>query len=198
MTEPSPFEATLRARAGDKCELCSTTDTLAVREVPPAADPSHEDRCVLLCATCLTQVDGTTALDAKHWFCLQESAWSEVPAVQVVSYRLLSRLTDHTWARDLLDQLYLTDETLEWARAGLDAGGGAAARPRTVDSNGSELADGDSVTLIKDLDVKGAGFTAKRGTLVKGIRLTDDPEHVDGRVNKLAIVLKTKFLKKVV
>jgi protein PhnA len=197
MTEPSQFEATLRARAGDRCELCSAADTLTVREVPPAPEPSS-DHCVLLCATCLSQVEGTTPLDAKHWFCLQESAWSQVPAVQVVAYRLLSRLTEPSWARDLLDQLYLTDETLEWARAGLDADGGQATRPRTVDSNGTELADGDSVTLIKDLDVKGAGFTAKRGTLVKGIRLTDDPEHVDGRVNKVAIVLKTRFLKKVV
>lgn len=197
MTEPSQFEATLRARASDRCELCGAADTLTVREVPPSPAPSPA-RCVLLCATCLSQLDGATTLDAKHWFCLQASAWSEVPAVQVLSYRLLSRLTDASWARDLLDQLYLSDETLEWARAGLDLGGAQAARPRTVDSNGSELADGDSVTLIKDLEVKGAGFTAKRGTLVKGIRLTDDPEHVDGRVNKVAIVLKTRFLKKVV
>ena len=55
---------------------------------------------------------------------------------------------------------------------------------------------GDGVTLIKDLDVKGAGFTAKRGTLVRPIRLTDNPEHVEGKVNKMAIVLKTQFLKK--
>lgn len=99
---------------------------------------------------------------------------------------------------DLLGQLYLDDETLAWAHAGL--GGGAAAgegaRP-TLDSNGVVLLDGDSVTLIKDLEVKGAGFTAKRGTLVKSIRLTDDPELADARVNKIAIVLKTCFLKKV-
>jgi len=58
------------------------------------------------------------------------------------------------------------------------------------------LTSGDSVTLIKDLDVKGTSFVAKRGTLVKGIRLTDNPEHVEGRVNKVSIVLKTQFLKK--
>ncbi len=66
----------------------------------------------------------------------------------------------------------------------------------TRDSNGTILSDGDSVTLIKDLEVKGGGFTAKRGTLVKGIRLTDDPGLVEGRVNKMAIYLKTEFLKK--
>ncbi|KIG15808.1 Alkylphosphonate utilization operon protein PhnA [Enhygromyxa salina] len=200
MSEPSEFEATLRARAGAVCELCSATDGLTVHELPPAAEPSP-DHCVLLCPTCLSQIDRSAPLDPKHWFCLQQAAWSEVPAVQVIAYRLLSRLSEEGWARDLLDQVYLADETLEWARAGLDTDAGQASDPpgsRTVDSNGTELADGDSVTLIKDLDVKGAGFTAKRGTLVKGIRLTDNPEHVEGRVNKVSIVLKTCFLKKAV
>ncbi|PRP96788.1 hypothetical protein ENSA5_35620 [Enhygromyxa salina] len=194
MPDLTQFEATLRVRAGDQCELCNAKDGLSVRAVPPGADP-HEDRCVLLCPACLGQVDGSAPLDPKSLFCLQQAAWSEVPAVQVVAYRLLSRLTDEGWARDLLDQIYLTDETLEWARAGLDSDDEPARTP-TLDSNGTELADGDSVTLIKDLEVKGAGFTAKRGTLVKGIRLTDDPTHVDARVNKVAIVLKTAFLKK--
>ncbi|MCL4110837.1 UNVERIFIED_CONTAM: hypothetical protein GTU68_039950 [Idotea baltica] len=66
----------------------------------------------------------------------------------------------------------------------------------TLDSNGTRLADGDTVQVIKDLDVKGANFVAKRGTMVKNIRLTSNPEHVDGRVNGTAIVLKTCFLKK--
>ena len=64
------------------------------------------------------------------------------------------------------------------------------------DSNGTPLAEGDAVTLIKDLEVKGAGFTAKRGTLVKGIHLTDEAGMVEGRVNGITIVLKTQFLKK--
>ena len=66
-----------------------------------------------------------------------------------------------------------------------------------TDSNGNVLNDGDSVTLIKDLDVKGAGFVAKRGTMVRKIRLIDDPDNIEGRVNKMTLVLKTKFLKKV-
>ena len=75
---------------------------------------------------------------------------------------------------------------------------GAEVEPdaETLDSHGTPLASGDSVTLIKDLDVKGAGFVAKRGTLVKNIRLTGDPAHVEGKVNGVAIVLKTQFLKK--
>src|SRR5690606_7250032 len=109
---------------------------------------------------------------------------------------LLRALPDEGWAVDLLGQLYLDEETLAWAEAGLSAGASDAARP-TLDSNGAVLVDGDSVTLIKDLEVKGAGFTAKRGTLVKNIRLTDDPELIDARVNKIAIVLKSCFLQKV-
>jgi protein PhnA len=165
-----------------------------VVEVPPASEPAA-DRCVMICERCGAQLDGSAPLDATHWFCLQQSAWSEVPAVQVTSWRMLHRVVS-SWAHDLLEQLYLDDETLAWAKAGQETAGDAGTK--TVDSNGTALADGDSVTLIKDLDVKGAGFVAKRGTLVKNIRLTDDPANVEGRVNKVALVLKACFLKKVV
>ena len=64
------------------------------------------------------------------------------------------------------------------------------------DSNGAELFDGDAVTVIKDLKVKGSSMVIKRGTKVKSIRLTDDPEHVDCKIEGSSIVLKTCFLKK--
>lgn len=64
------------------------------------------------------------------------------------------------------------------------------------DSNGTLLNDGDSVTLIKDLKVKGSSAVLKRGTLVKNIALTDNDEEVEGRVNKVQMVLRTEFLKK--
>ncbi len=67
----------------------------------------------------------------------------------------------------------------------------------TRDSNGAVLKDGDSVTLIKDLKVKGTSSTLKRGTMVKNIRLTDDPEEIEGRADNIkGLVLKTCFLKK--
>jgi protein PhnA len=66
------------------------------------------------------------------------------------------------------------------------------------DSNGNILNDGDNVTVIKDLKVKGSSLTIKRGTVVKGIRLTGNPEEVDCRVEKMkGLVLRTEFLKKV-
>ncbi|MCB9780795.1 MAG: PhnA domain-containing protein [Alphaproteobacteria bacterium] len=181
----------MQERSGGACELCGATEGLRAVEVPPVDAPTS-DRAVLLCPTC---ADGLTAPDqvaAAHWFCLQESAWSQTPAVQVTAWRLLQGLREHGWARDLLDTLYVDDDTLAWARAGLPD---PSAVP-TVDSNGTVLQDGDSVTLIKDLPVKGAGFTAKRGTLVKGIRLTGDPGLVEGKVDRVEIFLKTEFLKK--
>ena len=67
----------------------------------------------------------------------------------------------------------------------------------TRDSNGAVLKDGDNVTLIKDLKVKGTSVTLKRGTMVKGIRLTGDPDEIECRVEKVkGLVLRTEFLKK--
>jgi protein PhnA len=66
----------------------------------------------------------------------------------------------------------------------------------TKDSNGTILNEGDSVTLIKDLKVKGSSSVIKRGTMVKNIRLTSDPGEIEGRVEKSTMVLKTMFLKK--
>ena len=114
--------------------------------------------------------------------------------MQVVAVRLLGRLSA-PWAAELRDQLWLEPEVLAWAES--DTGVPAVeAAVAVVDCNGVALRDGDAVTLIKDLDVKGGGFVAKRGTLVKGIRLGEDPTHVEGKVNGTAVYLKTSFVKR--
>ncbi len=64
------------------------------------------------------------------------------------------------------------------------------------DSNGAVLKEGDSVTVIKDLKVRGSSSVIKRGTMVKNIRLTDDADEVEGKVEKSMMVLRTEFLKK--
>mgnify|MGYP000888366533 CR=1 FL=1 len=197
MSDPSVLLSALRARAGSQCELCGASSAEHVFPVGPEGPGSApSEHAILLCAACDAAV-ASPAASAAALRTLQQAAWSEVPAVQVAAFRLLHALPDEPWAVDLLGQLYLDDETLAWAQAGLGGrpAGGEGTRP-TLDSNGAVLVSGDSVTLIKDLEVKGAGFTAKRGTLVKNIRLTDDPELIDARVNKIAIVLKTCFLKK--
>lgn len=67
----------------------------------------------------------------------------------------------------------------------------------TRDSNGTILCEGDTVTIIKDLKVKGSSTVLKRGTVVKNIHLTDDPAEIEGRTDKVkGLVLRTEFLKK--
>lgn len=69
---------------------------------------------------------------------------------------------------------------------------------KVVDSNGTELVDGDEVTVIKDLKVKGSSMVVKQGTKVRGIKLSeDDPTHIEGKVDGSSIFLKTEFLRKV-
>ena len=189
------IEAILKERSGEKCELCSSTDDLTIYEVPPDSK-SGEDDCVLLCGKCIEQIEEPAIVDANHWRCLNDSMWSQIPAVQVMAWRMLMRLKDEGWPQDLLDMLYLDEQTLSWAKA-TGEGQGADAETRHVDSNGALLEAGDSVTLIKDLKVKGANFTAKRGTAVRGISLVaDNPEHIEGKVEGQRIVILTKFVKK--
>lgn len=65
------------------------------------------------------------------------------------------------------------------------------------DSNGNELNDGDTVMVIKDLKVKGMSKTLKRGSQIKGIRLTGNDSQIECRIGKSTVVLKTEFMKKV-
>lgn len=189
------LQKTLEDRSGKACELCTSTENLTVYEVPPKEN-KNDYETILICGNCLNQVEGSTEMDVNHWRCLNTSMWSEIPGVQVVAWRMLSRLNQEGWARDLLDMLYLDEETLEWAKA---TGEGIAEEDKIVhkDSNGALLEAGDSVVLIKDLNVKGAGFTAKRGTAVRNITLVhDNAEHIEGRVNGQQIVILTQYVKK--
>ncbi len=186
-------EQVLLQRCESKCELCTSELNLVVYEVPPVNAPDA-DHCVMICDVCHGQVNNPDNMDANHWRCLKDSMWSQVPAVQVMAWRILKKLSAEVWAQDLLDMLYLDEESQQWAEAA--AGESDANSEPTLDSNGNALTDGDTVTLIKDLDVKGAGFTAKRGTSVRNISLTSNPEQIEGRVNGVRIVLLTCFLKK--
>jgi len=184
-------ETELQTRSESKCELCGASENLGVFEVAPS--DGSADQSVLICATCREQIEDSEKLDANHWRCLNDSMWSQVPAVQVMAWRMLNQLRGEGWPQDLLDMLYLDDEVLAWAKAGM-ADENAV---KHVDSNGALLEAGDTVTLIKDLDVKGSSITAKRGTAVRGIRLVqDNAEQIEGRVDGQTIVILTKFVKK--
>lgn len=172
------------------CQLCETVNVLSAFTVTDA--PKDLADQIMICSSCEGSINATP-LEPNQWRNLPNSMWSEDPAVKVAAYRLLTQLTDQGWAQDALALLYLEPELQSWADAGLTSHDGLLTR----DSNGTVLNAGDTVTLIKDLPVKGAGFTAKRGTSVRGISLTDNPEHIEGRVNGQRIVLVAAYLKKV-
>lgn len=183
-------------RANHCCELCGGSDELTTFTVDGQRPP--QERALLVCGVCGPQLQGEAALDPMHLRCLQSSIWSTVPAVQVASFRLLHRLKAEGWAAEQLEQAYLEDDVLAWAQEGVESDDEGELEPgaKTLDANGNELVEGDSVTLVRNLDVKGASFVAKQGTLVKNIRLTDDPRYVEGKVNGTVIVLKTMYLKR--
>lgn len=185
------LSAHLAARCNQHCELCQSTIDLQDYDLP--ASEGRPDASVALCQQCFNQVTTPAMIEAEHFRCLGDSMWSPVPAVQVLSWRLLDALRDQSWANDLLDMLYLDDDMLEWAKASVIRIGDSVL---TRDSNGTVLMAGDNVTIIKDLDVKGTSFVAKRGTVVRGISLTDNPEHIEGRVNGTRIVILTCYVKK--
>lgn len=187
------IEQALNDRSGSTCELCGAGAPLAGKAVEPS-DGSAE-RSILLCKNCVKQI-ATNTLDANHFRCLTGCVWSPVPAVQVMAYRLLKKMTGESWVQEVLETIYLEPEVQAWADDVPNVETPEEEAAPTKDSNGAQLLDGDTVTLIKNLDVKGTSFVAKRGTLVKNISLTFDPANVEGRVNGVQIVLKTCFLKK--
>lgn len=177
----------LKSRSGGVCELCGSSENLDVFEVTPSNGSAEES--IVICSKCRAQVEEQDSLDETHWNCLNESMWSEIPAVKVASFRLLQKLG----RQDLLDMMYLEDDERKWAESGMETADEVVVK----DANGTVLKAGDSVVILKDLDVKGAGFTAKRGTTVRNISIPSDVEgHIEGRVNGTKIYLKAEFLKK--
>jgi protein PhnA len=180
-------------RAGGHCELCGAHDALGVYAIPNSGERSVEDASVAVCSTCATylgQDDQTPNED--HWRCLQTSMWSPHPPVQVLVWRLLMQFNQQNWAQEALEIMFMEDEARDWAETEAITDD---IEP-TLDANGAVLNAGDSVVIIKDLDVKGTSFVAKRGTPVRNISLTNNPTQIEGRVNGTRIVLLTQYVKK--
>ena len=184
----------LENRSGNKCELCSSTVNLTPFVVAPKAEKTTGNH-VYACETCFSQLENPDTAEPNHWRCLNDSMWNENSAVKVVSYRMLHHLRSEGWPQDLLDMIYLDEQELEWAKEGI-----VEENPNAVvhrDSNGAVLENGDSVTVIKDLNVKGSSLVAKRGTAVRNITLVhDNAEHIEGRVEGQHIVILTQYVKK--
>jgi len=186
---------TLKDRSNNSCELCASTESLKQYTIPPSLNESV-DNSVLVCNTCSNQIEGHTEMDPNHWRCLNDSMWSEHVAIQIVVWRMLQRLRNEGWPKDLLDMMYLDDEALTLARA-TGEHEDAANKINHRDVNGVILEAGDSVVLIKDLKVKGSSMVAKQGTAVRNIRLDhENAEYIEGKVDGQQIVIITKYVKK--
>ena len=188
----SVIERKLKDRSGSVCEISGAEHDLVVYVLPPTNERTIENS-VIIATHLKDQIENPETMNENDWRGLSDSMWNEHLPVQILSWRMLARLKN----TDLLEMMYLDEEALEWAKA---TGEGEEEDENKLvhkDSNGVTLLDGDSVVLIKDLDVKGATFTAKRGAAVHNIKLVwDDADLIEGRVENQNIYILTQYVKK--
>jgi protein PhnA len=185
----------IMARSNNQCELCKSTENLNVYDVPGSTNNSM-DESIVVCEKCHKQLNKKEELEPAHWACLNESMWSEVTAVQVVSWRMLNRMRSESWAAEAIDMMYFDEDTMAWAKASGDHEGSNDVELHR-DCNGTLLESGDTVVVIKTLDVKGSPIKAPLGTVVKNIKLVKDNfEQIEGKIEGQTIVILTKYLRK--
>lgn len=184
-------EKRLKDRSGSLCEISGSNENLVVYLVEPKTEEIPEN-CILITQKLKDQIENPETTDPNDWRGLSDSMWNENLPVQIVSWRMHARLKNI----DMLEMMYLDEDALEWAKSTGEADD-EEGKIVHKDCNGNILKDGDSVVLIKDLDVKGANFTAKRGAAVHNIKLVwDNAEHIEGRVENQHIVILTQYVKK--
>jgi protein PhnA len=190
------LEKDLQIRSQHSCELCKATETLTIYTVQPSKNINLTDS-IYACQTCISQIEDSNLINSNHWRCLNDSMWSEFRPVQVMAWRMLNRVLSAGWSQDLLDMMYLDDDSLAWAKA-LGDGVDEAAKLIHRDVNGVVLEAGDRVVLIKDLKVKGTSMVAKQGTAVRRIALDHENEtYIEGKIDGKHIVLITQYVKKI-
>ena len=180
-------------RSGNQCELCAANENLKTYQIEPQILGGLNES-IWACNTCITQIESDGDEDLNHWRCLNDSMWNEHKPVQIVAYRMLHKLKSAGWPQELIEQMYLDDETLKWAKTTIKDTDNQLVHK---DANGVTLTHGDSVVLIKDLKVKGSSMVAKQGTAVRNIRLDyENAEYIEGKVDGQQIVIITKYVKK--
>ncbi len=184
-------EKRLKDRSGSVCEISGSDENLVVYLVEPKTEDIPEN-CILIAKALKNQIEKPETTNPNDWRGLSDSMWNENLPVQIVSWRMHARLKN----MDMLEMMYFDEDALEWAKATGEADDDEG-KIIHKDSNSNILLDGDSVVLIKDLDVKGATFTAKRGAAVHNIKLVwDDPNLIEGRVENQNIYILTQYVKK--
>jgi protein PhnA len=174
-------------RSDGLCELCSNLTAEHEYIVSPGKDTLEYQ--VALCDTCFNALEENG--NADYWRFLEGSIWSEIPSVKALSYRQLYKIKDAGWAADVLNSVDVDDNVIQWAMKAFEI------PDIHLDAFGNALEDGDNVVLTQALKVKGANFTASKGTVVKRIKLVkDNTEHIEGKINDQTIVILTKYVKK--
>ena len=109
----------LARRAKSKCELTGAAGvSLRPYEVPPVADEPDIERTLLISEACHEVLEYPKRLKGREWQCLAEDVWSEMPAVQVVAWRMLHHLAkSEDWAREVIEEVFLDEEVEEWAKS---------------------------------------------------------------------------------
>ena len=118
LSELSGFGKQLVRRSGAHCELCSAADVpLRIFEVPPVPVEPDITTCIFICDTCRNQLEKPAKIDSNHWHFLTRTVWSQEPAIQVISVRMLQYLESKVdWAEEILEQLYLEPEIVNWVK----------------------------------------------------------------------------------
>lgn len=178
----------LNERCQNNCEICTSNPPSQEYIVSPKSGNSLEDM-VALCDSC------QAALASRNFSALKDfasgSIWNPVAPVQALSYRIIHGADGANEAVDLASTAGLDEEIVQWALTAFEIA------PVHKDAFGNTLENGDNVVLTQALDVKGTNFTASKGTVVKKIKLvSDNVEHIEGKVNEQTIVILTKFVKK--
>lgn len=184
----------LESRSNGVCELCTeSSGGLFAYAVPPKNDDAIENQ-VVLCGSCHEQISSADYSNVHHWRCLEGSIWSEEPAVKVLSYKILGKISSEEWARDAMESAMLDESQLAWAEAE-----DALEAQKVVhkDSFGVVLQSGDTVVLTQNLNVKGTNYIAPKGTIVRKIKLVaENADQVEGKINGDTIVILTKYIRK--
>jgi protein PhnA len=184
----------LQARANGICEITGeATEQLFAYTIPPKNDDSLNHQ-VAVSQAVLEAINNNDYSNTNIWRSVTGSIWSEVPAVQVLSYKILTQLKSNDWALEALDGCYLDEALITWANAEAEALANAVIHK---DAFGAILQSGDNVLLTENLNVKGTNFIAPKGTKVLKIRLVhDNAEQIEGKINGSTIVILTKFVRK--
>lgn len=115
--ELSLFGKELTRRSKSKCELSAASGVpLHIYEIPPVPHQPDISRCLMLCENVIDQLNRPARIHHEQWRHLGELIWSDIPAVQIMSYRILQKIAEQQlWAQDIIDNAYLEDETLTLA-----------------------------------------------------------------------------------